>query len=463
MSLSKDLGRFSFLFSALIFLLAVEVDVFGIAQDFEFDGVIADDYSDWNRTIRDLITLLPGYNCTGDEKWPYGVEQIFPCQILPPSESPPNSVHMLRPADINVIGAIGDSLTAANGGGACSVPQVLFEYRGKSFSHGGDENYETVPTLANILRKYNPSLKGYGVGRGTWPTDNAGMNVAEPGAKAYEIEEQAERLVQKMKDDATIDYEKDWKLVTIFIGGNDLCKVCENPEKYSPSAYVRNIQATIQVLHDQMPRTFVNVIGILDLRQINEFKGLLCKISHRQFCPCVSGVSDDELDKEWTPTLLQYQSQLEAMVTSGTFDDKEDFTVVYQPFLHESKIPTLGVDDDLSFMAPDCFHFSAKGHAETGKSLWNNMVQPVGSKATAWVLDGPFTCPTEESPFLYTNVNSRKGASSTKRPVTTEKEGGSVTADTADDGPGGDASVFRSAHQLTLLVIGAFVSMLNSF
>ncbi|XP_022094631.1 uncharacterized protein LOC110981397 [Acanthaster planci] len=363
--------------------------------EYDYDGVIGDDYNDWNRTIRDLITLLPGYNCTGDPTWPYGEQQIFPCQILPPSESPPNSVHMLRPADIKVIGAIGDSLTAANGGGACSLPQLLYQYRGKSFSHGGDESYETVPTLANILRKYNPSLKGYGVGTGSWFTSNAGMNVAFPGAVAYEIEEQAERLVQKMKDEASVDYEKDWKLITIFIGGNDLCDLCNDKTLYSPGAYVNNVRRALQVLHNKMPRTFVNVIGILDLRQINEFEGFVCKASHRGFCPCVANVPVEELENEWTPTLLQYQIQLEALIGSGTFDDKEDFTVVYQPFLHDSKIPLIEGSGDLSYMAPDCFHFSAKGHAETAKGLWNNMMQPVGSKVTSWEPNGAFTCPSE--------------------------------------------------------------------
>ena len=29
---------------------------------------------------------------------------------------------------------------------------------------------------------------------------------------------------------------------------------------------------------------------------------------------------------------------------------------------------------DASFFAPDCFHFSSKGHAAAGQELWNNMV-----------------------------------------------------------------------------------------
>ena len=32
-------------------------------------------------------------------------------------------------------------------------------------------------------------------------------------------------------------------------------------------------------------------------------------------------------------------------------------------------------EPDASFFAPDCFHFSSKGHAAAGQELWNNMVR----------------------------------------------------------------------------------------
>ena len=38
--------------------------------------------------------------------------------------------------------------------------------------------------------------------------------------------EEAELLVKRMKEDKQIDFKNDWKLLTIFIGGNDLCMFC---------------------------------------------------------------------------------------------------------------------------------------------------------------------------------------------------------------------------------------------
>ena len=39
---------------------------------------------------------------------------------------------------------------------------------------------------------------------------------------------QAEKLVERMKKESNIDFENDWKVITIFVGGNDLCDFCDN-------------------------------------------------------------------------------------------------------------------------------------------------------------------------------------------------------------------------------------------
>lgn len=39
--------------------------------------------------------------------------------------------------------------------------------------------------------------------------------------------EEAEMLVERMKADTKVNYEEDWKLLTMFVGGNDLCGSCE--------------------------------------------------------------------------------------------------------------------------------------------------------------------------------------------------------------------------------------------
>ena len=46
-----------------------------------------------------------------------------------------------------VVSAFGDSLTAANGAGGHSYADVFKQYRGMSFSIGGDGNLDTMITI----------------------------------------------------------------------------------------------------------------------------------------------------------------------------------------------------------------------------------------------------------------------------------------------------------------------------
>ncbi|PKU48823.1 phospholipase membrane-associated [Limosa lapponica baueri] len=208
-----------------------------------------------------------------------------PCFDRDPSDTVPVSVHNLKPADIRVIAALGDSLTAANG--AASKPynilDVITQYRGVSWSVGGDGNISTVTTLANILREFNPSLIGYSIGTGKETTVNASLNQAVAGNRAEHVPAQVRRLVDLMKNDTRINLQTDWKVITLFIGGNDLCDFCKDPVRYSPENYTNNLQEALDMLHRE--------------------------------------------------------ERTRQLVESGRYDTTDDFTVVMQPFLTNVNMP----------------------------------------------------------------------------------------------------------------------------
>ena len=62
----------------------------------------------------------------------------FDCEPLSDTSGTPTSVHRLRPTDVNVIGAMGDSNTAAFGAlsSAADIYVNLTDYRGLSWSIG---------------------------------------------------------------------------------------------------------------------------------------------------------------------------------------------------------------------------------------------------------------------------------------------------------------------------------------
>ncbi|XP_019404135.1 PREDICTED: phospholipase B1, membrane-associated [Crocodylus porosus] len=339
-----------------------------------------------------------------------------PCPDRSPSNSVPVSVHNLRPADIKVIAALGDSLTAGSGAAAKpnDVLDVLTQYRGLSWSIGGNENISTVTTLPNILREFNPSLQGYSTGSGGPNSLNAFLNQAVVGDRAEDVPAQVRKLVDLMKNDARINFQGDWKLITLFIGGNDLCKFCNDPINFSPENFTRNIQTALDMLHKEVPRTFVNlvtVLHIMTLRELYQEASINCpRKLMRSLCPCLLTYDANSTEIEMLASFnRRYQEGTHQLIESGRYDTKEDFTVVVQPFLEKVTMPKTkeGLPDD-SFFAPDCFHFHQKTHSQAARALWNNMLESHGEKMDAQALEEVINlkCPSRAQPFLKTYKNS---------------------------------------------------------
>jgi len=356
---------------------------------------------DFQDHISKCLAIDPNY-------YNYKLNVTFNCKIE--SAEPATSVHKLRPQDIKVVGALGDSLTAALGAKAKTIVGLLTENREISWSIGGEANLDTVVTLPNILKKFNPNLYGFSTDSSSYlfTKTGVGLNVAVSGQKAGNMYEQARVLIQRMKESKNINFEYDWKLVTLFIGGNDICAFCNDLQLYSPTTYIADIARALDLLHDQLPKTIVNLVSVLNVGEVEELnRGLVCSALHSSTCPCAAFPSSDEERKILYEYLAGYGEKAEQLATSGLYDDKDDFTVVYQPFLRDFKAPRLADGEiDLSYFAPDCFHFASKSHAMAGVGLWNNMIQPVDKKATTFIIGEQISCPTADHPYFYTNKNS---------------------------------------------------------
>nr|XP_046228514.1 phospholipase B1, membrane-associated-like [Scatophagus argus] len=340
----------------------------------------------------------------------------MPCKNLGPSPSTPTSVHQLRPGDIKVVAAVGDSLTAGNGiaSGQNDIMDVLREYRGLSWSIGGDKDLTTVTTLPNILKYFNSRVTGFSVGIGKQTTAGAFLNQAVPGAKSEDVPAQVRALVERMKNDARINFKSDWKVITLFIGGNDLCGYCENTAVYSPENFARHIRDSLDYLHQQVPRALVNLVEplhITTLRELHLDTSLKCPTwLVNELCPCVV------LPKPNSAALQQiqdinrkYQSSVRDLVNSGRYNTRSDFTVVVQPFLRNVILAKLSDGrPDRSFFSADCFHLSQKSQTLLARSLWNNMLEPPSSKTTTlnFGQQTGLKCPTTASPYIRTNKNS---------------------------------------------------------
>ncbi|XP_006820484.1 phospholipase B1, membrane-associated-like [Saccoglossus kowalevskii] len=328
----------------------------------------------------------------------------FPCSCVNPGTSAV-SVHALSPFDVKIVGALGDSLTAGSGADAAIIVGSLNDYRGVVYSIGGDEDFSAgVTTLPNILQEYSPSLKGFSLGVCNRDETASALNVASPGDVSRDMKYQAYRLIDRMKLHPDVDYELDWKVVTILIGGNDLCSFCDDKELYTAERYQQHLQEALDVLHEGMPRAFINLVSVLQVAELSQLNGTICNIIHCLFCTCVK-YGDDQ--NELVELTKEYQRVTHELIDSGRYETSDDFTVVVQPFLEETTLPLdENGDPDKSYFAKDCFHFSEKGHATAAVNLWNNMFEPVGLKSRVFNPEADVYCPTQDVPYFYTSKNS---------------------------------------------------------
>ncbi|WKY11596.1 hypothetical protein Q1695_003290 [Nippostrongylus brasiliensis] len=318
-------------------------------------------------------------------------------ETMKPSATVPNDVNSVRPADIKVIAAMGDSIMA--GYLAKNYDDDKEDvFPGNSFAMGADQSLEEHITLANVLRKFNPSLIGASHGSGY---ETAEFNVAINGKTSLDMPTQAAELVSRMYQ-KHVSVNDDWKLITIFIGTNDIGKLrCGEGEPVSSVKYGAAMEEALGILRRHLNRTIVSLVSIWNSQLVYDAKSLI-DTGKRMQC------GDDYIRKRDTLT-EEYRKILYALQDEKKFDHA-DFTVVVQSFMddiYDAFRNSQGVFDE-SFYAADGFHISKYGNAVLGKFLWNNLLEPVGKKTTKADLgndDAPLKCPTKDSPFIQTVRN----------------------------------------------------------
>jgi len=182
-------------------------------------------------------------------------------------------------------------------------------------------------------------------------------------------------------------YETAWKVITVLIGGNNFCKVCNDQDSNSVAQFVTNMRTTFTILKT-VPRLFVNVLPMVDISGLAQFvSGVGCEVALRSVCPCVMTAAGRAMITEFTK---QYNAALLELIKE--FPTTSDWAAVVQPFLTDTVIP------DKSYITPaDCFHPSALGQQGFAISLWNNMLSPTSRKATRFNPGDAPMCPNDDT------------------------------------------------------------------
>ncbi|CAO3666366.1 unnamed protein product [Rhizopus stolonifer] len=197
------------------------------------------------------------------------------CPQLAPRTTPATSVHDLRPDDIKVVAGLGDSVMAAFAAKGIQTQffnwENLYENRGVSFALGGDPGVTTMP---NMLNYYSHNLYGPSVGehlisicfgnqicpKGQYRDDIDVLNAAQSGARSLNLDHQLSYLfdqLNKVYKSRRIQ-PTDWKLVTIFIGSNDICHSCTEPTSL-PYPFGANVWSAVEMIRKTMTNTLVQI------------------------------------------------------------------------------------------------------------------------------------------------------------------------------------------------------------
>jgi len=248
-----------------------------------------------------------------------------------------------------------------------------------------------VPLLLQIfLSQYNPNLQG---GAPTWSfplVKGAYLDAGVSMARVENLEDQLAYLIHKLKTTyaSTVDYQNDWKLLTIFIGANNLCNACvDNGHHWdsSPAYFESHLDKVLGLVRKTIPRVFVNLITIFNISGVyyagktSEY----CTIFHdlwKSECTCV------ETGKKWDLQTMDdftvaYNKISEKLAKKYAGLNDPNYTVVVQPGLSGIDLPKF--PDPLAYLSDlDCFHLSLCANEAFSYQIWNNMQTPVGQKST---------------------------------------------------------------------------------
>lgn len=89
-------------------------------------------------------------------------------------------------------------------------------------------------------------------------------NAAISGAVAGNVGGQVRYLVSQFRKSATFNTE--YKLVTLFIGANDICASCNNG--FTANDYETRVRAAVESIRTQVPNVIVNVPQLFNVSEL---------------------------------------------------------------------------------------------------------------------------------------------------------------------------------------------------
>lgn len=153
--------------------------------------------------------------------------------------------------------------------GILSIPALLIIYLSHDsifivllYILGGQGSWRQYLTIPNILKVFNPNLKGYSRGPSLSSHQDSQFNVAETGAISSDITYMAKLLIHRVRSHKEVDFHNDWKIISLMIGPNDFCThICYAGDvKNIPENHRKDLVRALRLLRDNLPRTLIYLV-----------------------------------------------------------------------------------------------------------------------------------------------------------------------------------------------------------
>jgi phospholipase B1, membrane-associated len=209
------------------------------------------------------------------------------------------------------------------------------------------------------------------------------------------MEKQVDYVATEAAKDPKINYQKDWKVMTILMGANDLFN-CESANAH-PDVYIKRLNETIAKIDEKIPRIFINLFTLFEEGFIDTYNNgkdsLYCRAFWKVLesgIPCM--VKSDALRSKMKGMIIEYNKRIEVLAKWWNQKRRKDFYIAVQPMLSHLRVL------DRSWSSKfDCFHPSLKANKLISQSLWNSMQLPWDKKPRGTV--DKILCP-DQNTFL---------------------------------------------------------------
>ena len=299
---------------------------------------------------------------------PLSSAQSFP----PPSETSNKTPINPEEKPVFLLASLGDSLTAASLADTSLTHPVVAD-RDKILDRSWKwENRKTLSWASGEkIKAHNEYLGDYLAQHGD-TVDLDTLNVANPGNRADDLENQAQKVVDKMESG---DYQE-LTYITLLIGANDACS--DETERGTPiSDFKASVHKALKKLSEIKQATPLRILvssipkiadlAVPEIRHRRVYPGLTChdirvKVFHE--CNPLLNWKTEEEHQQKNGVVKSFNDALKEVVAEAK-QLYPNMTAVYSSALWDAQITA-------ELLAVDCFHPNRDGQQLVSNQLWQD-------------------------------------------------------------------------------------------